>query len=273
MKGALAVLINVRRPQMINKYATPLAVLAVLGWFAVRSDPAGAAQNTGSPEARRPILLELFTSEGCSSCPPADRLLETLDRTQPVSGADLIVLSEHVDYWNRLGWTDPYSSPLFTERQQEYVRRLHLDGAYTPQLVIDGQADFVGSDERAVRAGILRAEAHPKTSMSLRAQRVGPEVTVSLEVGDIMRQENLYLALASDSAQSQVTRGENSGRTLRHVAVVSSLIRVGTLHARGAFAKELTLPLENQKSQSWRVVAFLQDSGSGRILGVAQARF
>ena len=88
-----------------------------------------------------------------------------------------------------------------------------------------------------------------------------------------MRQADLYLALANDHAQSQVTRGENSGRTLRHVAVVSSLPRIGTLHALGAFAKELTLPLRNENSKSWRVVAFLQDSGSGQILGVAEARF
>jgi hypothetical protein len=258
---------------MITKYATLFAALAVLGWFAVRSHPAGAAQSSETSGPRRPILLELFTSEGCSSCPPADRLLEAFDRAQPVSGADLIVLSEHVDYWNRLGWTDPYSSPLFTERQQEYVRRLHLDGAYTPQLVIDGQADVVGSDDRAARAAILNAETRPKTAISLRAQRAGPQVKVSLEVGDRMRQADLYLALANDHAQSQVTRGENSGRTLRHVAVVSSLVRVGTLHARGAFAKELTLPLKNENSQSWRVVAFLQDSGSRQISGVAEARF
>jgi hypothetical protein len=139
--------------------------------------------------------------------------------------------------------------------------------------VIDGQADVVGSDERAARAGIVNAETRPKTAISLRAQRAGPEVKMSLEVGDSMRQADLYLALANDHAQSQVMRGENSGRTLRHVAVVSSLVRVGTLHARGAFAKELTLPLKNENSQSWRVVAFLQDSGSRQILGVAEARF
>jgi hypothetical protein len=258
---------------MITKYATLFAVLAVLGWFAGRSNSAGTAPNAGSSEARRPILLELFTSEGCSSCPPADRLLETFDRTQPVSGADLIVLSEHVDYWNRLGWTDPYSSPLFSERQQEYVRRLHLDGPYPPQLVIDGQTDVVGNDERGVRAAILKAEARPKTAISLRAERAGTEVKVSLAVGDGMRQADLYLALADDPAQSHVTRGENSGRTLRHVAVVRSLVRIGTLPARGAFAKELTLPLKNENSESWRVVAFLQDSGSRQILGAAEARF
>jgi hypothetical protein len=258
---------------MLTRYVPVFAALAGLGWFAGQSHPARAAQNAETSGPRRPILLELFTSEGCSSCPPADRLLEALDRTQPVSGADLIVLSEHVDYWNRLGWTDPYSSPLFSERQQEYVRHLRLDGAYTPQLVIDGQADFIGSDERAIRAGILRAETHPKSAIVVRAQRTGPDMKVSLEVGDRMRPADLYLALANDPEQSHVTRGENSGRTLRHVAVVRSLVRVGALPAHRAFAKELTLPLKNENPQPWRVVAFLQDPGSRQILGAAEARF
>lgn len=257
---------------MVARYGMLFAALAGLAWLAGQSHPARAAQNAETSGPRRPILLELFTSEGCSSCPPADRLLEMLDRSQPVSGAVLIVLSEHVDYWNRLGWTDPYSSPLFTERQQEYVRHLHLDGAYTPQLVIDGQADFIGSDERAIRAGIVRAETRPKAAISVRAQRAGPEVRVSLEVGDRMRPADLYLALANDPAQSRVTRGENSGRTLRHVAVVRGLVWVGTLPAHGAFAKELTLPLKNENAQPWRVVTFLQDSGSKQILGAAEAR-
>ena len=132
------------------------AILIALGMFAAKPKPPSKAGDTIAA-GRRPVLLELFTSEGCSSCPPADRLLETFDRTQPVSGADLIVLSEHVDYWNRLGWTDPFSSALFTQRQQDYVTRFHLDGAYTPQLVIDGQKDVVGSDERAARSAILKA--------------------------------------------------------------------------------------------------------------------
>src|SRR5260370_27672595 len=114
-----------------------------------------------------PVLLELFTSEGCSSCPPADRLLEILDEKQPVAGADLIVLSEHVDYWDRLGWKDPFFSSQFTARQQDYTNRYNLDGLYTPQLVVDGRYGFVGSDGREASTPVQKAIRAPKNPIPI----------------------------------------------------------------------------------------------------------
>jgi hypothetical protein len=217
------------------------------------------------------VLLELFTSEGCSSCPPADKLLEKLDRTQPLPGAQIIVLSEHVDYWNSLGWADPFSSPLFSQRQTEYVNKLGLSGAYTPQLVIDGSKDAVGSDESAVRAAILKAEMQTKVPVDLKVQRSGTDAKVEIKVTAGGRGTNVYVALADDHAQSQVTRGENSHRTLQHVAVVKTLQLAGRTSDTGVFGKDLTLPLKDGSSGTWRVVVFLQNAGS-KILGVAEAR-
>src|SRR5579863_2302945 len=125
-------------------------LVAVIAGFAI----VPICRPAESSSAGVPVLLELFTSEGCSSCPPADRLLETLDEKQPVPGADLIVLSEHVDYWDRLGWKDPFSSSQYTARQQDYTNRYNLDGVYTPQLVVDGRYSFVGSDEHEASAAI-----------------------------------------------------------------------------------------------------------------------
>jgi hypothetical protein len=241
-----------------------------LGLFAAKTESSSKAGDSNATGPRRPVLLELFTSEGCSSCPPADRLLETFDRTP---GADLIVLSEHVDYWNRLGWTDPFSSALLTHRQQDYADRFHLESAYTPQLVIDGQKDVVGGDERSARTAILKAETHAKATIGLSVQRSGADVKVVLRVAAGGRGTDVYVALADDHAQSQVTRGENSGHILRHVAVVRTLLPAGKTGGQGAFAEDLRLPLKNSNDGRWRVVAFLQDPGSKQILGAAQTGF
>jgi hypothetical protein len=250
--------------------AVVFASLAAFAFFGPNSGAStnAAVSNTTGP--RRPVLLELFTSEGCSDCPPADRVLDTFYRTQPVAGADLIVLSEHVDYWDRLGWRDPFSSPIFTQRQQEYVKQMHLDSAYTPELVVDGQSDVVGSDERQAQAAIVRAESHTKFPIHLTAQRQGADAKIEVGVSAAARGMDVFVALAEDHAQSQVLRGENSGHTLRYVAVVTNLLFAGKTDVQGTFTKEVSLPLKEGGNGGWRVVAFLQEPGSKHIVGAAQ---
>ena len=224
--------------------------------------------------ARVPVLLELFTSEGCSSCPPADRLLEALDR-QPVADADLIVMSEHVDYWNDLGWSDPYSSPVFSARQQKYAGRLGTS-VYTPQLVLDGQFQATGSDQREVTAAIARAVREAKLPVAVRVVRTGNGGSVHVDANSTGKSADLYIAIAADHMSSHVLSGENGGKTLTHVAVTQSITRVGKWEGSGLAGRDVPmtakqLPATAQAGET-RVIAILQDPRTGRILGVAQAR-
>jgi hypothetical protein len=243
---------------------------------------AGALMCTAAENehARVPVLLELFTSEGCSSCPPADRLLEVLDQKQPVAGADLIVLSEHVDYWDRLGWRDPFSSSQYTARQQEYTNRFNLDGVYTPQLVVDGRSGVVGSDGRAVTSAIQKAIRERKIPIAIPdISHNGNQVTAHIEILPSDRkngdgQSVLYVAIADNGAESHVTRGENAGRSLTHVAVTRVLRQVGKIDPGSASARDITLTAPSgAKANALRLIAFLQDPGSGRVLGVAEQKF
>lgn len=172
------------------------------------------------PKPAVPVLLELFTSEGCSSCPSADRLLSKLRRDQPVAGAEIIVLSEHVDYWNSLGWHDPYSSSEWSDRQRAYARR--LDGqVYTPELVVDGARGMIGSEEGAVTSAIRTAARQGKARLGVVVEMAGNEATVRVTGAPA---GVLYVAAARDEVVSTVTSGENGGQTLRHVGVVYRMV-------------------------------------------------
>jgi hypothetical protein len=249
---------------------------ALLALTAAASISAGADKDG----ARVPVLLELFTSEGCSSCPPADRLLEVLDQKQPVPGADLIVLSEHVDYWDRLGWRDPFSSPQYTARQQEYASKFRGDVVYTPQLVVDGRFGLVGSDGREAASAIQRAMREPKIAIAIpNIARDGNQVTARIELAASEQNTNggkavLYVAIADNKAESHVTRGENGGRSLAHVGVVRVLTQVGTIDLASAFGKDVALSVQpGAGSNGMRLVAFIQDTRSGHVLGVAAQKF
>jgi hypothetical protein len=248
-----------------------------------------ARTETGSSHAdvteRVPVIVELFTSEGCSSCPPADDALTKLAATQPVPGVEIIALGEHVDYWDRLGWRDPFSSARFSARQSEYASKVfHTRNIYTPQMVVDGREELVGSDYRAATTTIARAARlqGPRLRITLNvdhnpSESSAIEVTlVAAPVGTpLASAAEIFLAVAEDGLVTQVRRGENGGRQLRHSAVVRSLTSVGSIPANlRPWSATTTLQL----SSAWnvdrsRVVAFVQDPTSKRILGAAVATY
>jgi len=220
-----------------------------------------------------PVLVELFTSEGCSSCPPADKLLQQLD-SQPFPGTQLIVLSEHVDYWNHIGWTDPYSGAAFSKRQSAYGNSLRLDSVYTPQMVVDGKDEFVGNSSTDARKFIDLAAASEKIPVRISGATLEHNVLrAHVETGSLPGAKNradVFVVVALNHAESDVARGENAGRRLTHVAVVRNLVKVGSVESGKVFSQEVSINLPpGTDKANLRLVAFLQEPGPGRVLGVA----
>ncbi len=159
-----------------------------------------------------PVLVELFTSEGCSSCPPADNVLRALDRSQPIPGAHVIALSEHVDYWNQLGWADPFSSAQMTFRQQNYAARFRSQGPYTPQMIVDGVEEFVGSDAAKAKRAITQAASRQKLDVTAGFAAPG---TLHVTVPASSTGAEVYVALVYDPNVSKVARERIPGVILR----------------------------------------------------------
>jgi hypothetical protein len=239
-----------------------------------------SATDASQPSAPSPVLVELFTSEGCSSCPPADALLQQLDRTQPVAGAQLIVLSEHVDYWNHIGWTDPYSSRFFSDRQSAYSNHFGLSSVYTPQMVVDGTTEFVGNDSHLATQAAQKALAQQKVPIRISDVSLDTPnlLRAHVETGALpdaskARKADVYLVVALNHAESQVLRGENGGRRLTHVGVVQSLTKIGSLETGRPFAQDVRVKLESKTDlTNLRVIAFVQQAGQRQVLGAALER-
>jgi hypothetical protein len=238
----------------------------VAGWWVFQ-----AAGQNGAPQ-RTPVLVELFTSEGCSDCPPADKMLALLDQKQPVAGVQAIVLSEHVTYWNREGWTDPFSLEEMTERQQEYVNRFGLSSSYTPQAVVDGTTQFVGNDGRAMQAALEKAAAGSKQNLTIadaRWENGGAQFTVHASPD---HNAKLVAVLAANATRERVSAGENAGQTLEHVAVVRVMKSFGGESADGRVLHLGGGPLTHKEEASGpvRLVVFIVDHKTGHVLGVAE---
>lgn len=179
-----------------------------------------------SQPGANPVIVELFTSEGCSSCPPADALLARLQQDQPVPSANIITLEEHVDYWDHLGWRDRFSSPYITQRQQFYARQFHLNQIYTPQFVVNGSRQFDGTDPTAINRAI--AEAAVRTlPLQISAVHIRNGMEVNFKLADIPTPQSnrvdVIAAIVEPRETSKVKKGENAGRILPHVDTVRAI--------------------------------------------------
>jgi hypothetical protein len=253
---------------LVSTIALILVAAGVLTW---------ASETASSADARTPVLVELFTSEGCSSCPPADAFLQKLDG-QPVAGEEMIVLSEHVDYWNHDGWKDPYSAPFYSDRQGAYARRLGLESIYTPQMVVDGTIQFTGSDAALADKAFAKELTKPKIAVRLSSVSLGATkvLLAHLETGALqpsfgLREADVYVAVALNRAESQVSRGENAGRKLAHTAVVKTIVKVGRFRQGQALTKDIQLKFDpGSDAGNLRLIAFVQEPDQGRVIGAAE---
>ena len=223
-------------------------------------------------QQRNPVVVELFTSEGCSSCPPADALLGKLRDMGTDEGAEVFILGEHVDYWDTGGWSDRFSSADLTQRQGDYAHRFKLNSSYTPQMVIDGRTELVGNSERRVRAELAEAAKAPKPAHVKLGWSGEGKLQVDVEsTGDLGGK--VILAITEDGLSTRVYGGENGGRILNHSGVVRDLREVGSLK-QGKFSGSVkTARHPDWKSENLRAVVFVQKAGHGEVLGAASLSY
>lgn len=216
---------------------------------------------SAGPAKRKAVVVELFTSEGCSSCPPADELLGRLSGQKSVNGAQIIPLGFHVDYWDHQGWRDRFSSHDYTERQQHYADQFKIDGPYTPQMVVDGSAQFVGSSSGRAQEAIAQAAAQPQQA-EVQLTIVPDAIAVQVKAADTSLTGNVMMAMTQDNQTTNVGGGENGGRVLHHSAVVREFQQIGKL-VNGSFAGSIP------RKKDLHCVVFVQSPATGSILGAA----
>ena len=223
-----------------------------------------AAQNSA------PVVVELFTSEGCSSCPPADAVLVKLSQKSTLNGTPLILMGEHVDYWNYIGWTDRFSSKQFSERQGDYSHDFHLASVYTPQVVVDGRLQFVGGDLSEVSEKVGTAAKDPKPAQVALQWEANHQLHVSVQSVENLPHARILLVVTEDGLSTDVGAGENGGRTLHHAAVVRQLQEIGKLN-KDKFDTSVAIPGKADWNQARLKVAILvQDASNGRMLGAGE---
>ena len=236
------------------------------------ADAFSAAKTDNSVFVQKtPVMVELFTSESCASCPPAEKMLAKLEREQPFAEAELITLAFHVDYRDGFGWKDKYASPLFTQRQKVYDRKFRTGYIYTPQMVVDGDIEFTGSNEKKAEKAVEKSLKNKKAEIGLSFDKDG-KLNVKISKVPEHSDATIYLAVAEDGINTRVRGGENSGKDLSHVSLVRSLNGLGRiLSTQNSFEVEKNLYFEpDWKKENLRMVVFVQENGSRNILGVGR---
>ena len=248
------------------RFLLPLAASLAVTTFAT-------AQTTPTPGI---VLVELFTSEGCSDCPPADELLRKMTGKKTPAGQQIIGISEHVTYWNHLGWSDPFSAEQFTTRQSEYANHFGLDSSYTPQMVVNGRTQFVGGNQTKLGEALNGEKDHQQINLHIQSVQVTDKgVVFTYSASDLPPKVALRLVavLVDDLDTSHVKKGENANRDLSHAWVARSMTSLGKLEV--AQNQSVTLPLppsfKADPANPHHLVVFAQQGGSGVILGTDAA--
>ena len=250
-----------------------LIFLFLLGISVLPAASASAqSKENSAAKSKTPVLVELFTSEGCSSCPPADKVLTKLATEQPNANADIITLEFHVDYWNYLGWKDEFSLASYSERQGGYAGFFGLDSNYTPQMVVDGQKEFVGSSYGNAAKAITDAVKNEKAAVEISAADEAKNTRIKVKINDVAKHDESYiwLAVTEDNLTSNVRRGENSGRYLSHTSVVRTMKLIGNLLPIDKnFENETVVNFpSNWNRKNLKFVVFVQGKQSKKIFAL-----
>ncbi|WP_347218879.1 DUF1223 domain-containing protein [Chryseobacterium sp.] len=253
-----------------NVITTGVLTLSLFSAFAfVQKDEKEEVKQNPATEGKGFAVLELFTSEGCSSCPPADELMGKIEKEY--KNKNVYILSYHVDYWNRLGWKDRFSSAKNSQRQQLYSRLLNSQ-VYTPQLVVNGKTEFVGSDENALSKALQTAlSGFQNTNIRLSAKVAQHEIHVQYDATAITAKDRLLVTLVEKQSSTQVGKGENEGRHLQHWQIVHQQNSIA-LNTQQKGETAFQLP-QSFSAENWEVIAFIQNSKTGEISGTAKIQF
>ncbi len=248
---------------MIRLIHALVALLVLLTSCSFSPQKASKAVDKKTDAPQGFALVEWFTSEGCSSCPPADRLLAEL--TQQYAGRPVLLVGMHVDYWDRLGWKDPFSEHIFSQRQRDYSRFLKNDNIYTPQAVVNGRFETNGANRKEIVRTIEEGlSALPETHIALNAKAFADSIQLQYEAQGLKAGDRVVLLLVQHKAVTHVKRGENRGKTLEHVNVVR-----GIAYRAGALERAMFALPDGLTDKDIFLAAYVQDGTDGRILGLA----